>query len=158
MKFIDRVNTKLSRILMYLSLILTFLIVYGVLARYLIGRADARVIFTSVWLYGILFVLGGGYTLLEGGHVSVDIIYKKLPEKAKKVLDILNYAMIIACCAIIIYISLPLAYQSFLQREVDSSLGIVFAPPIWWFKWIPVIGLALMLLQAISLMKEVFKR
>jgi len=158
LKFIDRVNTKLSRILMYLSLILTFLIVYGVLARYLIGRADARVIFTSVWLYGILFVLGGGYTLLEGGHVSVDIIYKKLPEKAKKMLDILNYVMIIVCCAIIIYISLPLAYQSFLQREVDSSLGIVFAPPIWWFKWIPVIGLALMLLQAISLMKEVFKR
>lgn len=136
---------------MYLTLILTFLVVYGVFMRYLVGRADARVIFVSVWLYGILFVLGGGYTLLEGGHVSVDIIYKKLPQKVKKALNIFNYLMIIGCCLIIIYISLPLAYQSFLQKEVDSSLGVVFAPPIWWFKWIPVIGLVLMLFQAISL-------
>lgn len=155
MKIINKLNTKLSKVLMYLSLILTIVVVYGVLVRYFIGRADARVIFVSVWLYGSLFVLGGGYTLLEGGHVSVDIIYKKLSQKARKALDIINYILIIACCLIIIYVSLPLAYQSFVQREVDSSLGVVFAPPIWWFKWIPVIGIILILLQAISLMKEV---
>lgn len=155
MKIINKLNTKLSKVLMYLSLILTIVVVYGVLVRYFVGRADARVIFVSVWLYGSLFVLGGGYTLLEGGHVSVDIIYKKLSQKARKALDIINYILIIACCLIIIYVSLPLAYQSFVQREVDSSLGVVFAPPIWWFKWIPVIGIILILLQAISLMKEV---
>ncbi|MCS7234013.1 MAG: TRAP transporter small permease subunit [Synergistetes bacterium] len=155
LKIINKLNTKLSKVLMYLSLILTIVVVYGVLVRYFVGRADARVIFVSVWLYGSLFVLGGGYTLLEGGHVSVDIIYKKLSQKARKALDIINYILIIACCLIIIYVSLPLAYQSFVQREVDSSLGVVFAPPIWWFKWIPVIGIILILLQAISLMKEV---
>jgi len=157
LSFIDRLNVRLARFLMYLTLAIVLVVVYGVFTRYFIGRADARVIFVSVWLYGSLFALGGGFTLLEKGHVSVDIVYKKLPSRIKRALDIINLLLIIFCGAVIIYVSLPLAYESFLKREVDSSLGIVFAPPIWWFKWVPVIAVILIVLQALSLLNKILK-
>lgn len=154
---IDRINKKLSKVLMYLTLILTIVIMYGVLVRYLAGRADAKIIFISVWLYGSMFVLGGGYTLLEKGHVSVDIVYKRLSPRVRQILDALNLLLITLCCIVIIYVSAPLAYKSFIENEVDSSLGIVFAPPIWWFKWIAVIGVVLFALQALSILYRVIR-
>lgn len=153
----DDLNRWLGKFLMWLTLLITGVVVYGVAARYFVGRADVRVIFVSVWMYGTLFVLGGGYTLLERGHVSVDILYSRLPSRARSFLDLLNLSLIVLCCAVILYVNVPLAYQSFVQREVDSSLGVVFAPPIWWFKWVPVFGTALLGLQAASLLLKQVK-
>lgn len=158
MNFIDRINCLIGKALMYIALVIVGVVVYGVAVRYFVGRADVRSMFLSVWMYGALFVLGGAYTLLEKGHVSVDIIYSRLPAGVKKALDLLNLSVIIACCGVILYVNLPIAVQSFQLREVDSSLGVVFAPPIWWFKWVPVFGVSLMGLQALSLLLHVLRK
>ncbi|MCX7829352.1 MAG: TRAP transporter small permease subunit [Thermanaerothrix sp.] len=154
----DRISLWTGRVLMYLTLAIVAVVVYGVVVRYFVGRADVRAMFLSVWMYGALFVMGGAYTLLEKGHVSVDIIYSKLPAGLKRCLDLLNTAIILCCCGVILYVNVPIAHQSFLQREVDSSLGVVFAPPIWWFKWVPVLGVVLMALQALSILAGLFKK
>ncbi len=157
MDFIDKLNSKIAFFFMYATLIITLVVTYGVGIRYFLRIADARVMFVSVWLYGMLFTLGGAYTLKEKGHVSVDILYKKFPPKVKRALDIFNLFLIIVCCLILLWVSIPVAWRSFVIREVDSSLGIIFAPPIWWFKWVAVISVFLMLLQAISLISKVMK-
>jgi TRAP-type mannitol/chloroaromatic compound transport system permease small subunit len=36
-----------------------------------------------VWLHGILFMLGAGYTLLDNGHVRVDIFYRPKSDEYK---------------------------------------------------------------------------
>ncbi|ACZ19685.1 TRAP transporter small permease subunit [Thermanaerovibrio acidaminovorans] len=157
MNFIDGLSRSVGRCLMYLTLAVVAVVVYGVTVRYFVGRADVRAMFLSVWMYGIMFVVGGAYTLLEGGHVSVDIVYNRLPKPLRKALDVLNLGIIALCCGVILYINLPIAYDSYIQREVDSSLGVVFAPPIWWLKWVPVLGVALMGAQALSLLVHRFK-
>jgi TRAP-type mannitol/chloroaromatic compound transport system permease small subunit len=151
LSLIDRISALVGKVLMYITLAIVAVVVYGVVVRYFVGRADVRAMFLSVWMYGTLFVMGGAYTLLEKGHVSVDIVYTRLPSGAKRFLDLINLVIILACCGVILYVNFPIAHQSFLLREVDSSLGVVFAPPIWWFKWVPVVGVVLMGLQALSL-------
>jgi len=155
---ISRLNSKLSFFIMYSTLLITFVVVYEVATRYFLNMADSRAIFVSVWLYGILFTLGGAYTLHEGGHVSVDIVYRKVPERVRKVLDIIDIGVVMVSGIILILVGAPIAWRSFMIREVDSSLGIVFAPPIWWFKWVAVISVVLITLQTIPMLLEKIKQ
>jgi len=157
MELIGKVNSRIFYLVMFLTLILTLVIVYAVVARYLLGRADVRAVFVSVWLYGILSILAGGYLLKLGGHVSVDVLYKRLSERSRRYLDVLSLLMIIAVCVALLYPGIQIAWRSTLINEVDSSLGIVFAPPIWWYKWIAVIGVLIILLQAIELLYSKMK-
>lgn len=159
MDLVSKFNTKVAELVRYSALILTATVVYGVLARYLFGRADARAFFFSVWLYGSLFVLGGAYTLLEGGHVSVDVVFNKLPKRVRYVVELVGLAIVAVGSALLVWVGAPIAWRSFLIWEVDSSLGIIFAPPIWWYKWVAVIGSALILLQALALLvRAILKR
>jgi len=79
-------------------------------------------------------VLAGGYPVAAEGHVYIDLVYKRLNGKAKRVLDVLSLAITIAACAIIAIPGVQVAWRSTVINEVDSSLGIIFAPPIWWYR------------------------
>jgi len=152
MEPIARVNSKFFFLISYSALLLTFIVVYAVIFRYFLGRADVRAFFFSVWLYGMLSILAGGYVLKMGGHVSVDILYKRFSERVKHYLDLFSLSIIAVVCVVLLYPGVEVAWRSTLVGEVDSSLGIVFAPPIWWYRWVAVIGLLLILLQAIELL------
>jgi TRAP-type mannitol/chloroaromatic compound transport system permease small subunit len=41
-------------------------------------------------LFGFIFLIGAGYTLLHNGHVRVDIIYQRLDYKAKAWINLLG--------------------------------------------------------------------
>lgn len=156
---VSKLNARIAQVVRFSALALTVTVVYGVLTRYAFGRADARAFFFSVWLYGILFVLGGAYTLLEDGHVSVDMVFRRLPERARRVVELLDFAVVAAGSALLVWVGVPVALRSLQIWEVDSSLGIIFAPPIWWYKWVAVIGSALVFLQALVLLvKRALKR
>ncbi len=152
MEVVSKLNQKIFYAVMLLAVALMFVIVYSVFFRYFLGRADARAFFFSVWFYGTLSILAGGWVLKTGGHVSVDILYKRLSEKVRKFLDYLSLTIIVVVCAVLLYPGLQIAWRSTLIGEVDSSLGIVFAPPIWWYRWVAVIAVILVLIQAVELM------
>ncbi|MEM2005311.1 MAG: TRAP transporter small permease subunit [Zestosphaera sp.] len=155
---VDKLSTKLAFLNGYLALVLTFLVTYGVICRYFLREPDVRVFFISNWILGIVFLFGFGYTLLTKGHISMDIVYMHLPPKAKHALDILSLLSIIACCIAILPNTVVLSWRSTLMWEMDSTMP-VFAPPIWWYKWILVFALILAVLQASSLLvKTVRKR
>jgi TRAP-type mannitol/chloroaromatic compound transport system permease small subunit len=154
--FIYKVNTLIAEILMYATMVLMIVVAYGVIRRYVFGAPDVRTYFVSLWLYGVPFVLGGAYTLIEGAHASVDILYNKLSPRKKLFLSIIDMAVVAASSAIVFLVGVPIAWRSFLIQEVDSSLALIFAPPIWWYKWVAVIGAALLSVQAtIEILKRV---
>ncbi|MCX8184138.1 MAG: TRAP transporter small permease subunit [Sulfolobales archaeon] len=155
---VSRFNTILAHVVKYSTMFLVVTVVYGVVVRYVFRAADARAFFLSVWLYGTLFVLGGAYTLLEGGHVSVDVLFNKLPKRVRYIFELIGLAVVAIGSAILVWVGAPVAWRSFTIWEVDSSLGIVFAPPIWWYKWIAVVGSALVFLQALVLIVKIVRR
>ena len=152
---ISKLNTLIAEKLKYVTIPLMIVIAYSVIVRYLFESPDIRTYFISLWLYGLLFVLGGAYTLLAGSHASVDILYKKLPLRWRRFLGVFDMTIVAISTAILVLVGIPIAWRSFLIWEVDSSLGILFAPPIWWYKWIGVIGSALLTIQAVV---EILKR
>jgi len=139
-------------------LLLILLVVYGVIMRYFLRMPDVRAFFMSIWLYGSLAVLGGAYTLRRKAHVSFDLIYQKLSLRTKKVLDVIDLIAIAVVSAIIIAVSIPFAWHSFIIQEKDSSLGLFYAPPIWWYKWLGVFAVAILFIQAIFMIFESLRR
>jgi len=149
-KVIDHINTKTFFVLApIISIVLTLTTVYGVVCRYFLREPDVRVFFISVWIMGIGYLFGFGYTLLLKGHVSVDILYQYLPAKVKRVLDVVSLIVIVLVCITLLISAIPYAWRSTLINELDSTMPM-FAPPIWWYKWVLVIALVMAAFQAFS--------
>jgi TRAP-type C4-dicarboxylate transport system permease small subunit len=65
---------------------------------------------------------GAAYTLMEGGHVTIDFIQKKLSLKAKKRLEIFHCFVGLVFCLIMTYLSGMLAWQNFIFNSRSNSM------------------------------------
>jgi TRAP-type mannitol/chloroaromatic compound transport system permease small subunit len=94
------------------------------------------------------YLLGGGYSLLSDDHVRMDLIYSRLKDRTKAMLDMITSVFLITYLVIL----LIGAYSS-LQYTVDTNqrLFTAWAPYVWPIKTVMLFGILLMLLQSISI-------
>ena len=154
---ISTISFELSSFSKYFTLVIMIITIYGVITRWVIGRPDARAIILGSWLLAIMSVMAGAYVLRVGGHTAVDVVYLKLSRRHQKILDIIDYMLLLFWGVIAIIESVRCSWYSTKIREVDFSLGTTFAPPIWWVKWIVTLGCILLTLQAIVMLIERIK-
>lgn len=148
-KIIDKLTTKIAFLCQLLIFTLTFVTVYGALARYFLRMPDMRAFFLSIWLYGISFIFGCAYNVLTKQHTVLDLLYIRLPPRGKRILDWLGLFSTLLLCIMLIPISTSKAWYSYLIEERDFT-SIVYAPIIWWYKALVVPVLMLTMLQLIS--------
>ena len=75
-RFVDRLNDAVGRGVAWLTLAMVLIAFAVVLLRYVFSVGWVWMQESYVWLHGIVFMLGAGYTLLHQGHVRVDIFYR----------------------------------------------------------------------------------
>ena len=56
--------------------------------RYIFNMPTVWVHEAAFLLLGMQYMLAGGYALLKGAHVRVDVVYNKLPERGRVGMDI----------------------------------------------------------------------
>jgi TRAP-type transport system small permease protein len=125
----------LNRVLHYVAgaalLALMFMIVANIFGRWLFGiPVRGTVELTQLLMVGIVY-FGLGYTQSCDEHISVDLLYLKLPRRAKTVVDL--FASIVTLVVVIILAWQLQAYYGVLEaggRET-STLGIPLAPLAW---------------------------
>ena len=95
---------------------MTLAILYEVVARGWFGQATLWANETTVYLSAVTYLLGGGYALLQRGHVRIDLIYGVLGPSAKKVSadDQLRFASRIYVGALV-WVGTQMAWSSFQQ-------------------------------------------
>ena len=94
------------------------------------------------------YLLGGGYSLLSDDHVRMDLIYSRLKDRTKALLDTLTSVFLITYLVILLigaYSSLEYTIQT------NQRLFTAWAPYVWPIKSIMLFGILLMLLQSISI-------
>lgn len=125
-------------------------VVFGdVLFRYLLNRSFVFVQELEWHLFGMVYLLAGGYVTLHNEHIRVDVIYAKLPPRRKAFLDfVLLWVMYFPSCALIIYTSWPFVRNAFLVNEGSPDPGGI--PARWALKSVIIIGFGLMALQGVS--------
>ncbi|MES9845451.1 MAG: TRAP transporter small permease subunit, partial [Candidatus Sedimenticola sp. 6PFRAG5] len=94
-ELIDGLNERVGRSLSWLVLIMVILGVYNAVTRKLsqtIGMdLSSNMYIEAQWyMFSIVFLWGGAYTLKHRGHVRVDILYSRVKLKVKAWIDILG--------------------------------------------------------------------
>jgi len=148
-KILDAISEWSGRIVMLLIIPMILVTVYDVVLRYFFRSPTAWAYEISWMTYAAFFMLGGAYTLLEGGHINVDIVYNKYPEKIRLYLKLLYLILILLPFVLIILrYSIPWALHSTISLErAEHTLWRPYSFPV---KWTLPIGIFLLAIQGIS--------
>jgi TRAP-type mannitol/chloroaromatic compound transport system permease small subunit len=144
---ITTLNRWIFQATVWLMAIVVPVMLYEVVARYFFNAPTVWGMELAVLLFGPYFLLGGPYLLHLKGHVALDVARQRLSPAWQRRLDLVNFPVIVLFCAILLYFSVPAAYNAFTYRETSFS---AWNPPIWPVKAAVPLALALMLLQALA--------
>lgn len=154
MKSIDALTEYIARFTAFVLVLLTLLIVFDALSRYLFHAGSIALQELEWHLFDAVILLGISYALKEGAHVRVDIFYASFKPQTQAYIDIFSYLfLVLPFSLLIIYMGFDFVMQSFVQSEGSSDPGGL--PYRFIVKSIMLFSFALLLLQALS---EIIKR
>ncbi|MFC1965214.1 TRAP transporter small permease subunit [Chloroflexota bacterium] len=143
---IDNVNEWTGKVVSYLTLVIMVIIVYEVAVRYGFDRPTQWVHETSGFLFGGMFILGGGYVLLHRGHLNMDIFYNRWSPRTRAIIDLATSVLFFLFCGLLLWGGIEMAWKSVEIREFTPSY---WGPPIYPLKLAIPVGASLILLQGL---------
>ena len=147
-KFIDYISLKTGRATMYLVFVMMFILILSFVTRNIINIPLIWIIEMAQFVMTGYYLLGGGYSMLTDDHVRMDLIYSKLKDKTKALLDSLTSVFLVFYLVILFYGSISsLTYTI----ETNQRLFTAWAPYVWPIKSVMTFGIFLMLLQSIAI-------
>ncbi len=170
---VDSLNKAIGLIVMYSVFVLMGILLWSSISK--------TFFLPSLWTLEMAqfamvayYMLGGPYALLSGGHVRMDLFYGDWSLRRKATIDAVTVLFLIFYLGILLYGALgstaySLGYWGKAPLEFFAGLitgseeigrmersSTAWRPYIWPIKAIMIIGLILMLLQAISeLIKDI---
>ena len=145
---IDYISLKTGRVTMYLVFVMMFILILSFVTRNIINIPLIWIIEMAQFVMTGYYLLGGGYSMLTDDHVRMDLIYSKLKDKTKALLDSLTSVFLIFYLVVLFYGSISsLTYTI----ETNQRLFTAWAPYVWPIKSIMTFGIGLMLLQSIAI-------
>jgi TRAP-type mannitol/chloroaromatic compound transport system permease small subunit len=148
-RWIDAGQERFGRAVSWLMLGMVAVVFTDVIVRYVFRTSFVWAQELEWHLFGIIYLLAAGYTLLHNEHVRVDIVYARLTPRRKAWMDfVLLWVFFFPSCLLIIYTSWPFVRNSFLVNEGSPDPGGI--PARWALKSVIILGFALLLLQGVS--------
>ena len=121
---VDRFTDATGRGLAWLSLALAVTICLVVLLRYGLGIGSIAVQESATYLHASLFMLGAAFTLKQGGHVRVDIFYRRFSERGRAWVNCIgSIVFLVPFCVFLVGISWAFVAQSWQILEGSPDPG-----------------------------------
>ncbi|MFA7423812.1 MAG: TRAP transporter small permease subunit [Desulfosarcinaceae bacterium] len=147
LRIVDKISDWSGRATSFLIYVGILMLAFEVISRYFFNAPTVWAHGYTQRLFGSYFVLVGAYTLLKDGHVRVDIIYQRFSLRVRAALDIVNYALLVLWCVVLVKEGVTFFAKSFSIREADE---MALAHPVYPIKFLLVVGVVLILLQGLS--------
>lgn len=146
---IDALNDHLGRLFAWLTLAMVLVTVVIVALRYGFSIGYIWMQESVRFMHAFVFLLCAGYTLLYNEHVRVDVLYLKMSERGKAMVDIFGtIAFLIPVCTVIVYFSWDYVLNSW--AELEGSLEERGLHAVYILKTAIWVFAATMILQGIS--------
>ncbi|MDP2697837.1 TRAP transporter small permease subunit [Thalassospira sp.] len=149
-RLIDGLNDFLGKAVAWLVIpivVITFLVAT---MRYGFSVGWVSVQEGYMWLHGIVFMVGAGYTLLHGGHVRVDVFYRPATVRFKAWVDLIGSLVLMLPVLVMVFIySYPYVMISWSRLEGSNQTGGL--PGLFLYKSVILVFCVLMALQGLSL-------
>lgn len=146
---LDTLIDRIGRITGWCAFALVVVMAFNVLLRYLFRTGSVAMQELEWHLMAPICLLGLSYALLHDGHVKVDILYGRFPERVRRIIDLVSMVLICIVTAILIYLSLPYVEQSFRIGEKSPDPGGLTHR--WILKAMLPAGFALLLIQSLAM-------
>jgi len=143
---IDKINRWIGKMVSIFVLLIMSITLLEVFLRYGFNLPTMWVHETSQQIFAIAFLLGSAYTLQEGGHVRVDILYRRFSTRGRAILEIATSILYFLFIGVLLWKGGEMAYESVMLLEKTQTpwepyvFHVILALPI---------AAALMLLQGI---------
>ncbi|MCZ6858980.1 MAG: TRAP transporter small permease subunit [Alphaproteobacteria bacterium] len=146
-KFIDKINGLVGTYIAYWAVIAVFIYYYEVLARYVFNSPTNWAHEGMFLMFGMQYLLAGGYAYREESHVRVDVLYEKRSFRTKAIIDIITSVFFFIFVLTLFGTGLLFAMDAIeVQETTLNEWGIQY----WPVKLAIPVGAILLLLQGIA--------
>jgi TRAP-type mannitol/chloroaromatic compound transport system permease small subunit len=154
---IDTWQDRFGRGVSWLSLAMVLVVFGDVLLRYVFRRTSGATQELEWYLFGTLYLLAAGYTLLHDEHVRVDIVYSRLSIRGRAWLDfVLFWVFFFPSCLLVVYTAWPFVRTAWSVWEGSPDPGGL--PARWLLKSMIIAGFVGLLVQGVSQTIKAFYR
>ena len=145
---IDAINTAIGRAMVWLILFCCLTSAAAATLRYVFDWGSNALLEAQWFMFGLVFLFCAAWTLREGGHVRIDILYVKLPPVTRVWIDVVGGLLfLLPVCLLIAYDSWNFFLIAYRTGEASSNPGGL----IWWpIKLAIPVAFILLSLQGLS--------
>ncbi|HTN94942.1 MAG TPA: TRAP transporter small permease subunit [Gallionella sp.] len=145
---VDKLSTWVGKTFAWSVLILTFVTVYDVTARYVFDSPTGWAYDTEYICYGTMFMMAGAYAVSRNAHVRGDFVSRRLPIRVQASIELVLYFLFFFPGMLaLLYSGFDFFHMSYLADEHSASSPN--GPPIWPFKGIIPLAAFFLILQGI---------
>ena len=102
-KYIDATSRFVGKVVMYLIFVMMGILLYDTIARTVFGRPNIWAVELTQFFMAAYYLLGGGFTLLVGGHVRMDLFYSRWSKKGKAIADVITFVPLLIYMVILLW-------------------------------------------------------
>lgn len=147
---VDSLNERIGRAVSWMTLLMVVITFVVVVLRYVYSIGWVWLQESYVWLHGLVFMLGAGYTLLHNGHVRVDIFYRPNTVRYKAWIDLCGALLLLLPLVVVVFlVSFDYVASSWARLEESREAGGL--PGLFLLKSVILAFCALIGLQGLSL-------
>ncbi len=149
-RLVDGLNERVGRAVSWLTLAMVLVTFFVAVMRYGFAWGQVWIQESYVWMHGLVFMLGAGYTLLHQGHVRVDILYRGASLRFRAWVDLVGSLLLALPMMVTVFVvSWPYVLESWLKLESSREAGGL--PGLFLLKTALLLFALLVGLQALAL-------
>lgn len=152
-KAVDWLNAQVGKYVIWLILASTVISALNAVVRKVFDVSSNAFLEIQWYLFAASFLLASAYTLLNGEHVKIDVLYGHLSKRRQIWIDVLGFTFfLLPFCSAVLWFSVPFFLKGFHSNEMSSNAGGLIRWPV--YMMLPL-GFGLLWLQGMS---ELIKR
>jgi TRAP-type mannitol/chloroaromatic compound transport system permease small subunit len=146
-RYVETLNRIIGKFAMYLVFAMMGILLFSSISRTVFNVPHIWAIEMAQFTMAAYYLLGGGFSMMLGAHVRMDVLYGNWSPKRRAVTDAITIFCLIFYLVVLLIGGLSSTMYSleYGQRNYSS-----WGPPVSPIKIIMVIGIFMMLLQSIA--------
>ena len=147
-RYIDATSRVVGKCAMYIVLGMIGILLHETISRTVFNYPRIWTVEVAQFTMAGYYFLGGAYSLLIGGHVRMDLLYGRWSAKKRATADAITFSALLFYLIMLLYGGISGIDYALTYGQVNFSS---WGPPMAPIKIIMVVGIVLIILQAIAI-------
>jgi len=146
-RYVDAMNKAVGKFAMYLIFVMGGVLLFESISRTIFDKPHIWVVEIAQFTMAAYYLLGGGYSLMLGGHVRMDLLYGRWTKRGQAISDLLTAPLFFFYMVLLLIGAISSIHYAVTYGQTNYT---PWAPPLSPIKIIMGIGILLMLLEGLA--------